>query len=174
MALMLPKVRGVRREASTTGRLTTTYGTTLTAHATPHTEPTTKTQLIASTSFDSYWINVYIHDTGTSVTLTDSLVNIYVGACIVRATADPEPTRWISDRRSQAPTEHGHRVYGFPLRIPAGTTDLCNAPGAHHRGYGEGMGGAAGWGHDPALGRDRRGGDRCEHRSITRDGGDTG
>jgi hypothetical protein len=119
MPLMLPKQRGVRREASATGRLSGSYGTLLTA-STAHAEPASKTELIAATSFDSYWVNVYVHSTSTAATITDSLLNIYIGGSGSEQLLIPNLLAgWVDGLALGNGT--WIRSYGFPLRVPAGS-----------------------------------------------------
>jgi hypothetical protein len=121
---MLPKQRGLRREANVSGRLTTTYGTLLTASATIHTLGT-KVELFASTSFDTYWVDIYVHDSAVTNGATDQLMNVYVGADTQEQLLIPNlQTGWA--RQIGGGISYG-RTYSFPLRIPAGsriTADL--------------------------------------------------
>lgn len=118
MPLLIPKQRGVRREANFTGRPTATWGTTLTSHATvAHTEPTTPTQLIASTAFDTDMVRIYFHTNSGATTNSSSLVNIKVGAASSEVTIIPNLfAGFVGAGDAQA-----KRVYSFPLRIPAGS-----------------------------------------------------
>lgn len=123
MPLMLPKQRGLRREANASGRLTGTYGTLLTASATIHTLGT-KVELFASTSFDTHWVDIYVHNSAITNSATDQLMNIYVGADTQEQLLVPNlQTGWA---RQISGTDFG-RTYSFPLHIPAGsriTADL--------------------------------------------------
>jgi len=117
MPLLLPKSHGITHEMSWSGRPGgTTWGTALPSHATvAHTEPTTPTQLIASTSFDSDWVVVRFHNNLNGATNTDSLVNIKVGAASSEVTIIPNlMAGWVSDTNAFC-------QYTFPLRIPAGS-----------------------------------------------------
>jgi hypothetical protein len=114
--LAYPKTKGSRRESNVSGRPLTTWGTVLTSDTVAHTEPATETQLIASTSFDSYWVNVFFHTNFVSATVTDSLVNIKVGAAASEVTVIENLLAGWADNFGNRPCQ-----YGFPLRIPAGS-----------------------------------------------------
>jgi len=119
MPLLLPKQRGNRREANFTGQPTTTWGTVLTSDAVAHTEPATPTELIASTGFNTDWVNIRFHTNGLTATITDSLVNIKVGAGGSEVNLMSNLIAgWVN---VVAGTTPAMRLYGFPLRIPAGT-----------------------------------------------------
>jgi len=123
MPLLLPTQRGVLRESNFTGRPATTWGTILTSDGTAHVEPATETQLIASTSFDTDWVNIWLHTNNASATDSDSLVNIKVGAAASEVTIIPNLLAgWVSTLPpGNASGMGGPKYYGFPLRIPAGT-----------------------------------------------------
>lgn len=114
--LAYPKTKGSRRQSNVSGRPTTTWGTVLTAHATPHTEPTTPTELIASTSFDTYWVNVTFHTNFLAATVTDSLVNIKVGGAGSEVTVIENLLAGWRNVLTEVDAQ-----YGFPLRIPGGS-----------------------------------------------------
>jgi hypothetical protein len=119
MPLLMPKQRGVQREASWSGR-PANNGTVVTSDSVAHTLPSTYTELIAATSFDSYWVNITVHSNHLANTNSDSLLNIYVGASSAEQVLIPNLLAgWA------ASTPHSNALplkrYGFPLRIPAGT-----------------------------------------------------
>lgn len=119
MPLLLPRTRGVRREANFTGRPLTTWGTVLTSDSVAHQFPATFTQLIASTAFDTDWVNIWFHTNFVSNTDTDSLVTIYVGAGGAEVALIPLLLAgWVGNLGA---TDYRTRRYGFPLRIPAGS-----------------------------------------------------
>jgi len=119
MPLLLPKQKGVRREANFTGQPLTTWGTSLLSDGTAHVEPATETALIASTAFDTDWVNIWFHSNSASATDSDSLVNIKVGGAGNEVTLIPNLLAgWVSIPTTAGP---GTRGYGFPLFIPAGT-----------------------------------------------------
>jgi len=119
MPLLLPKQRGTRREANYSGQPATTWGTALTSAATAHNYPTTYTDLIASTAFDTDWVTVAFHTNFAAATDTDSIVTIYAGAG-----GSEQPViadllaGWVNVLDGQG---LNMKSYGFPLRIPAGT-----------------------------------------------------
>lgn len=118
MPLILPKQKGVRREANFSGQPSTTWGTALTSDGTAHVEPATETELIASTAFDTDWVNIWFHTNSASNTDSDSLVNIKTGAGGSEVTLLPNLLAgWVG-----TPAQgFGQRHYGFPLFIPTGT-----------------------------------------------------
>jgi len=118
MGLLIPAPRFGAQEFSYSGRPTTTWGTTLTAHATPHTEPASKTTIIAATVEEYDLITVEVSETSTSATLTDGLVNIYLGAAASEVILLPNLLAgWAQTINSTGP---GY-TYTFPVRIPRGS-----------------------------------------------------
>jgi hypothetical protein len=120
MPLLLPKQRANRREANFSGQPVGTWGTVLTSHTTTaHTYPTAYTELIASTAFDTDWVNLNFHTNFLAANDTDSIVTIYAGAggseqiLIADLLAG-----WTNILDGQGLTT---KTYGFPLRIPQGT-----------------------------------------------------
>jgi hypothetical protein len=107
------------REANFTGRPSTTWGTALTSDAVAHTEPATETELIASTSFDTHWVNIWFHTNSASGTNSDSLVNIKVGGAGSEQTIIQNlMAGWAFD---WATGGGACKRFGFPIRIPAGS-----------------------------------------------------
>ena len=80
MALLVPYHRQQSQERNFSGRPTTTWGTVLTASATPHALPASPTEIIASTAYDACRVVVQIDGPWGSNTNTDALLNIYLGA----------------------------------------------------------------------------------------------
>jgi hypothetical protein len=115
--LAYPKTKASRRESNVSGRPTTTWGTVLTSDSVAHTEPATETELIAATDFDSYWVNVLFHTNFVTATVTDSLVNIKVGAAASEVTVIENLLAGWADSISGGASNR----YGFPLRIPEGS-----------------------------------------------------
>lgn len=119
MPLLIPKVSGTTYESNVSGRPTTTSGTALTSHASSaHTLPTDATEIIASTTYDAWWVEIIFHNNYVANTRTDSLVNIYTGAAgsevvlipnLLAGWAIPWDLIGVS------------KVYRFPLHVPAGT-----------------------------------------------------
>jgi hypothetical protein len=115
--LLLPKQLGVRYEANFSGRPAIPWGTALTSDTVAHTLPAAYTELIASTAFDSDWVNIWFNGNNVANTRTDSLVNIYVGAGSSEQLLIPNLLAgWTFDFPSPVV-----KSYGFPLRIPAGS-----------------------------------------------------
>lgn len=116
MPLMLPKQRGIRHETNYSGRPDlSAWGTLLTSDSVAHTEPATETQLIASTAFDTDWVIIRFCNNFTAATISDSLVNIKVGAAGSEVTIiENLLAGFVSDTNSR-------HQYEFPLRIPAGS-----------------------------------------------------
>jgi len=119
MPLLLPKTRGITRQSNISGRLATGSGTAVTSDTVAHQFPATYTQLIASTTYDSDWVNVWLHANGGSNTRTDSLLTIYVGADGSEQPLMP----YLLAGWSLDAFQNGLPIkwYGFPLRIPAGS-----------------------------------------------------
>lgn len=153
MALAVPASRAVSSSANfTTARPSLTgLGTQLTAHATPHSLPSPPTELIAATVVEGEWLYVFIHNMAVSATLTDALVNIYIGgAGSETLLIDSLLAGWSNTLVLGGGPAH----YWFPLRIPRGTrisaalralitVDVCtvyvavgNSNGAHWVGSG--------------------------------------
>jgi hypothetical protein len=117
MPLLLPKERGVRREANFSGQPTLTWGTAVTSDTVAHTLPTAYTELIAATTFDANWVNIWTHTNTASATDTDSLVTIYVGA----GGAEQVLVSTLLAGWAAGLGALGVRRYGFPLRVPSGS-----------------------------------------------------
>lgn len=93
-------------------------GTSLVSDGSANAEPATPTELIASTLFDTDWVNIWFHTNASSNTDSDSLVNIKVGAG--GSEVDLIPNLLAGWANSLA-NNSGMRRYSFPLRIPAGS-----------------------------------------------------
>lgn len=120
MPLLMPTTRGIRREWNHSGQPTNTMGTAVPSHTVAHQLPSTYTELIATTSFDTDWVEVIIHNNSSSNTNTDSLLNIYVGANSAEQLLIPNLLAgWVAAVAS-ANTGSVKR-YGFPLCVPAGS-----------------------------------------------------
>ena len=118
MPLLLPKQRGVRRESNFSGRPSATWGTNLVSDGTTNVEPATETELIASTSFDTDWVDIIFHTNATTNTDSDSLVNIKVGSAGSEQTV---MSNLLAGWAAGIQAVPGPKRYGFPLRIPAGS-----------------------------------------------------
>jgi hypothetical protein len=122
MALLVPSARALS-ERRAGASLSATYvpgttGTLVTASATPHALTGTPTELVASTAFEAEWIEIWIQGTAVSATLTDALLNIYIGA-------GGSETLFIDSLSAGWATLGAANglpfTYWFPVRIPAGT-----------------------------------------------------
>lgn len=153
MALFIPATRAVSASANfTTARPSVTgFGTQVTASGTPHALTGTPTQLIASTSVEGEWLYIAIHNSAVGATVTDGLVNLYIGAGGSETLfIDSLAAGWAATLAlSMSPQR-----YWFPVRIPRGTrisaefraliaSDVCtvyvvvgNSNGEHWTGSG--------------------------------------
>src|SRR3990167_8833679 len=80
MSLAVPASRAQARQRNFSGRPSDTWGTTITASATPHALTGTETEIIAATTYEAEWIRIAFNNTFIGATLTDSLFNLYIGA----------------------------------------------------------------------------------------------
>lgn len=119
MALLVPAARQASYSANfTTARPgLTTMGTQLAGSATPHALGTI-TQLIAATTVEAEWIYIAIHDMAVGATVTDALLNIYIGPGGSETLfIDSLLAGWSSTlAQSGVPNR-----FWFPVRIPRGT-----------------------------------------------------
>jgi len=119
MALLVPYHRQQSQERNFSGRPTTTWGTVLTASATPHALPASPTEIIASTAYDACRVVVQIDGPWGSNTNTDALLNIYLGAASSEVLFIPNLLAgWVMPNTSTTPPARG---YLFPLFIPRGS-----------------------------------------------------
>jgi hypothetical protein len=118
MGLLLPASRALVGEVNFTldAQFSSATGTLITASATPHTLGTI-TEIIASTTHECDWIEIGLHGVATSATLTDALLNIYIGA----GGSETLLIDSLSAGWSPALTSGNPNRYWFPLRIPRGT-----------------------------------------------------
>lgn len=93
-------------------------GTSVVAGGTAHTKNTTYTELIASTDFDAYAIEILGSDVGVAATVTSLLADIAIGG--VGAETVIIPNLNFGSARNYQSTCGGQR-YFFPLYIPAGS-----------------------------------------------------
>lgn len=118
MALLVPAARKQSGSQNYTSgaRPSNTMGTVLTASATPHTLGSI-TQIIASTTYEAEWFRIYVNNSAVSATITDQLLNIYVGGAGSEVLfIDSLLCGWAAPVASGAAT-----IYWFPVRIPRGT-----------------------------------------------------
>ena len=118
MGLLVPSARKQSSSQNYTAgtRPSNTMGTLLTASGTPHALGS-KAQLIAATSYEAEWCRIMFLNTAVSATLTDSLVNIYIGGS---GSEVPLIANLLSGW--SAPVTTGvPAAYWFPIRIPRGS-----------------------------------------------------
>jgi hypothetical protein len=116
--LWVPK-KGVLRKEDNLGSVgSATPGTSVTTGAASGTKGTT-TQLIASTSFDAYWLRVTANSVGLSATGSDCALDILIGA----ATEDLLIPNLLAGGAGGDTGSNfaGWKVWDFPLYIPAGS-----------------------------------------------------
>lgn len=116
---MLAELPYGRSSLSSSHTSVTNEGTTLTAHATPHTKVTAFTQIIASTAFDAYGITVQISGVGVASTNTRFLVDIGIGGSGSEIVLLPDLN--AGNAPIWAGTPAGGVYYHFPIAIPAGS-----------------------------------------------------
>lgn len=117
MGLLVPAPRQVLYR-NYSGQPATSWGTTLTSHATPHQLPATPTEVIAATTRDSDWIIIQLHGTGASTQQNDALCNVYVGAGGSEVLFIDSLGAGFS---GVVGSGYAPVFYFFPLRIPRGT-----------------------------------------------------
>lgn len=118
MALLVPFARRLTQGQNYTAgsRPSNTLGTLVTASSTIHTLGT-RVELVASTAYEADWCRITCLNTGVSATLTDQLLNIYIGP-------QGSETILIANIQSgwSSPVTVGIPVIlWFPLRIPRGS-----------------------------------------------------
>jgi len=117
MGLLLPVHRGEQQDANYSGRPVAPWGTLLTASATPHALSATRTTLIASTKSDSSLLVVTVTDIATAATVTDVLLNLYIGA----AASEVLFVDSLYCAAANSNLVGGQIVYAIPVRIARGT-----------------------------------------------------
>ncbi len=120
MAILLETPRSAQYQANWTGQLTTTTGTSVSSGGTAHTLSSAFVQAIGSTNFDTNWIEIIFHSNNASATITDSLVNVYVGAIGAEQLLIPNLLAGWAGIIGGA-NDTNTRTYRFPLKIPAGS-----------------------------------------------------
>jgi len=117
MSLVVPAGRGQARQRNYSGIPSATWGTNITASATPHALTGTETEIIAATTYEAEWIRITCQETQVSATNTDSLLNLYIGAAGSEVLfIDSLLAGWSGGTANGPP-----RSYWFPVRIPRGT-----------------------------------------------------
>lgn len=119
MGLLVPHSRALTGEGTlgSASRPTTTWGTAVVASATPHALTGTKTTLIAATNKEYDRISVIVHSTYIAATITNGLLNLYLGAAGSEVLwIDSLQVGWAGGPAAGSPG----RRYVFPIRVPRG------------------------------------------------------
>jgi hypothetical protein len=103
-------------------------GTSVTTGAAAGTKGTA-VQLIASTSFDAYWVTVLAHSYSNSATASQGCLDILTGAATEEVLI-PNLLMGYCGWFAPASTTCGPKRWDFPLYIPAGTRLAAQAAGA--------------------------------------------
>lgn len=115
----------MEHNTGTVGSLTP--GTSITTGAASGTKGTA-VQLIAATSFDAYWMRVVAYNYGNVATDSSGCLDILTGAATEEVLI---PNLLMGFCGTQALfIARGHKVWDFPLYIPAGTRLAAQAAGA--------------------------------------------
>lgn len=115
--LFLPQ-KGMRRiEHNLGGVGTVTPGTSVTTGATAATKGTA-VQLIASTSFDAYWVRVIASNYGLAATTSRGCLDILIGAATEEVII---PNLLMGFCGGSGTLGEGPKTWDFPLYIPAGS-----------------------------------------------------
>jgi len=107
---------------------TPVIGTTVTAGGTANTKNTTYTELLASTSFDAYAVEIMFSNVATDGANTSMLVDIAIGAAASETVIIPNLNAGAAIGHNSV-TLGGQR-YWFPLYIPAGSRLSATAAAA--------------------------------------------
>lgn len=120
--LMVQRSRSLQYQANFSGRMTSSSGTTVTSDSVANQFPSTYTELISSTNFESRWVRVAFHENYTTAVNSSSLVSIYVGAASSEQILIPYlGAGFAGTAATFAVPMYFSKAYEFPLRIPAGT-----------------------------------------------------
>lgn len=117
MGLLVPYHRQAAQERNYSGRPSATWGTLLTAHATPHTLGT-KVEVFAATRDETNFIRLTFQESGAGATVTDMLASLYVGAA---GSEVPLISNMLCGWTVPTGTNGSGIIYEFPIRIPRGT-----------------------------------------------------
>lgn len=116
----------VEHNIGTVGR--STPGTSVTTGGTASTKGTAA-ELIASTSFDAYWIKIVASNYGVSATTSRCCLDILLGAATERVAIPNLLAGFCGGAGSGTTPGCGPKVWEFPLYIPAGTRIAAQAAG---------------------------------------------
>jgi hypothetical protein len=118
--------KGIVRVQHNVGNVgTLTPGTSVTTGGASSTKGTA-VQLIASTSFDAYWIKVTASDYGLSATNASGCLDILIGAATEEVLI---PNLLMGDCGGAAAVQGGPKVWEFPLYIAAGSRIAAQVAG---------------------------------------------
>ena len=126
--LWVPQKGIVRVEHSFGGTSSTTPGTSVTTGGAAATKGTA-VQLIASTSFDAYWIRVVATSYGLSATTSRGCLDILIGAATEEVLIPNLLMGFCGGAGSGTTTGCGAKTWEFPLYIPAGTRIAAQVAG---------------------------------------------
>lgn len=116
----VPKTRSVRTQSNRSGRLNVSSGGTVVTSAGSANALGTKVDLINTTNFETDWVEILFYNNFAAATVTDSLVNIYVGGSGSEQLLIPNlGAGWVHTGWTGAGIVV--KRYGFPLRIPSGS-----------------------------------------------------
>jgi len=122
MTLWTPPQQFSLYESNLTAPADGAMGTVVTAGTPAHTKNATYTQLIASTAFDCYWIEIVMSEVFAVGTDTGTLVDIAIGAASAEQVIIPNLNAgFAAIINSGTAGTSGGQVYAFPLYIPAGS-----------------------------------------------------
>lgn len=124
--LWIPQKGKLRVEHNTGTVGTATPGTSVTTGGTASTKGT-PAQLIASTSFDTYWMTVIASNYGNATTASQGCLDILIGAATEEVLI---PNLLMGYCGSIAATGLGPKRWDFPLYVPAGSRLAAQAAGA--------------------------------------------
>jgi hypothetical protein len=117
--MLAMRARGADELQTDTGTTSAEYGTGCTPNTTANTKATSYTQLIASTSFDSFGIFVMLNGGAIASTNKAYLVDIAIGG--VGSEQIIIPNLMGGQQAASATTSMGGSMYFFPIMIPAGS-----------------------------------------------------
>lgn len=126
MGLWTPQKGRLRIEHNTGVVGVTNPGTSVTTGGAANTKGT-PAQLIASTSFDAYWVCVVASNYGSSAATSEGALDILIGAATEEILI-PDLLMGFCGGISNA--HHGPKMWMFPLYVPAGSRLAAQAAGA--------------------------------------------
>lgn len=119
--LWVPQKGIIRVEHNLGTVSSTTPGTSVTTGGAAATKTSPMTQLIASTSFDAYWIKIVAMNYGLSATTARGCLDIGIGAATEDTVIPNLLMGFCGGVGSGTTTGCGPKVWEFPLYIPAGS-----------------------------------------------------